>query len=221
MSNRKKTSVALFPNFAFCFCSRRKKKNADGDHTRKVNNHPTSDAARNSTEENFDLTANAFPPLPVHNAETTASASSPTTAAVTSSSSSTARASSAAAVAAHSSDNHSNDNKPEQLNGENGYDERATPFGSPDFAFVDPSLSRSPVFRNYRLVPVYNATNVGNKLKTEDTLNSNGVSTNEVDKPLSQCSKVTANCTSLTQTKSGASTEISAGGKRSQVRQAR
>lgn len=70
----------------------------------------------------------------------------------------------------------------------------------------------------YRIVPVNNAT-AGNKSKTEDTLNSNGILTEDAEEPSQFLQKSVTNASSQMQinSKSGSTADVSSGTKRTQV----
>ncbi len=70
---------------------------------------------------------------------------------------------------------------------------------------------------NYRIVPVNNAC-VGNKSKTEDTLNSNGVLVDDTEESLQFSQKSVTNSGSQVNSKSGSSTDVSSIVKRALVR---
>lgn len=74
------------------------------------------------------------------------------------------------------------------------------------------------LFQLYRIVPVNNAS-CGNKSKTEDTLNSNGISTEEVEEPSQYLQKSVSNASSQTQThfKPGSLTDSTNNVKKPQV----
>ena len=75
---------------------------------------------------------------------------------------------------------------------------------------------------HYRIVPVTSAT-VGNKSKTEDTLNSNGVLADDAEESSQFSHKSVANSASQVSnnSKSGSSVDIASVAKKTQVRLAR
>lgn len=144
------------------------------------------------------MEADAFPPLPAHIVETPSSVSTSTPANST--------------VIPDQSDNHLND-EPQQLTWENGLVTSCF-----QISLVELSINILLSVGIYRIVPVNNAT-AGYKSKTEDTLNSNGVLTEDTEESSQFLQKSGANASSQMQInyKSGSKTDVSSTAKRTQV----